>query len=97
MPDEPVTTGELARRMERGFADLKEDVHELASRLDSKVANEVFQLQIAALTQRQAALEAKRDSDARTADNRRWMVYMSLLAAALSFVATLYFASRGSP
>lgn len=102
MPDDPVTLGELGRRMERGFADLQEDVHELAGRLDSKVANEVFALQIAAVLAKiqavesaQQTLEADRKADAKRQDDRRWQVYLALLGSALAFVATLYFALRG--
>ena len=44
MGDEP-TNGELARRLDAGFDDLKEDMRDLAGRLDTKVDVNVLELQ----------------------------------------------------
>lgn len=45
MSDEP-TNGELARRIDSGFSDLKEDVRAVTARLDSKVDNSYLTLQL---------------------------------------------------
>lgn len=44
MADEP-TLGEIKRRVEMGFSDLKEDLRELGHRLDSKVSMERYTLE----------------------------------------------------
>lgn len=70
MSDDP-TNGELARRIDSGFGDLKEDMRTLAARLDSKVDNSYLTLQLAmyeertnAIALRVAAVEEARDREA---------------------------------
>lgn len=74
MPDEP-TLGELQRRMEQGFADIKEDVREYNVRLDRKVDMEIYNLRHEALMTRVTTLEALREKDAqKLVDTRRWLI-----------------------
>lgn len=74
MPDEP-TLGELQRRMELGFTDLKEDVREFNVRLDSKVDMQIYNFRHEALIARVTALEALREKDAeKIVATRRWLV-----------------------
>lgn len=74
MPDEP-TLGEVVRRFEDRFADVRDDIQQLAARLDSKVSQEVYNLRHEALTTRVAALETLREKDVeRVAATRRWLV-----------------------
>jgi hypothetical protein len=74
MPDEP-TLGELQRRMEQAFLDLKEDVREFNVRLDRKVDMEIYNLRHEALLARVTALEALREKDAeKIVATRRWLV-----------------------
>ncbi|MFD7922558.1 hypothetical protein ACFV3R_25440 [Streptomyces sp. NPDC059740] len=63
MSDEP-TLGEVVRRLEAVHADLKDDMRELASRLDGKVSADVLRLEqagqdaaVSTLAQRVKALE----------------------------------------
>lgn len=55
MSDEP-TNGELARRLDAGFVDLKEDMRTLASRLDTKVDATFLELQQRTQDERHEAL-----------------------------------------
>ncbi|MFF7476693.1 hypothetical protein [Streptomyces sp. NPDC008092] len=58
MGDEP-TNGELARRLDAGFDDLKEDMRTLAARLDTKVDASLLALQQQAQDDRHQALETR--------------------------------------
>ncbi|MFE9812396.1 hypothetical protein [Streptomyces sp. NPDC005548] len=58
MADEP-TNGELARRLDAGFDDLKEDMRTLAGRLDTKVDANLLALQQQAQDDRAAAVTAR--------------------------------------
>jgi len=84
VPDEP-TLSEIGRRLEAVHQDLKEDLRDVAGRLDGKVSNEVFKLEQAAqdraalaVAERVAAIEAarareaeQREADRREAERRR--------------------------
>jgi cytochrome c-type biogenesis protein CcmH/NrfG len=50
------SSGELARRLEAVHQDLKEDLRDIAGRLDHKVSTEVFKLEQAAQDRAQQAL-----------------------------------------
>jgi hypothetical protein len=72
--DEP-TLGEVQRRMEQGFIDLKDDMRELGVRLDSKVDQKVYDLRHEALASRVTTLETLREKDAeKIVATRRWLV-----------------------
>ena len=74
MGDEP-TNGELARRLDAGFDDLKEDMRTLAARLDTKVDASLLTLQQQAQDERTAAIAtrvtAMEDARAREAQQRQ--------------------------
>lgn len=74
MADEP-TLGEVQRRMEQGFIDLKDDMREIGVRLDSKVDQKVYDLRHEALASRVTTLETLREKDAeKIVATRRWLV-----------------------
>lgn len=84
MGDEP-TNGELARRLDAGFEDLKDDMRALTARLDTKVDSSLLNLQqqaqddrLAAVATRVAAIEGdrareleRRQQEQREMENRR--------------------------
>lgn len=85
MSEEP-SLGEVARRLEVVHQDLKEDLRDLAGRLDSKVSLERYQLEQQARDEafklllervrgieeaRQQAAERRREEEQRLADRRR--------------------------
>jgi hypothetical protein len=70
VPDEP-SNGELARRLEAGFLDLKDDMRDLGKRLDGKVDASYLALQEKAQNEREArrderitAIEQAREKEA---------------------------------
>jgi len=74
MADEP-TLGELQRRMDQRFTDLKEDLVELATRMDRKVDMEIYNFRHEALMARVMTLETLREKDAeKLVATRRWLV-----------------------
>lgn len=74
MSDEP-TNGELARRLDAGFDDLKEDMRAITARLDTKVDASLLTLQQAAQDERTAAIATRvaaiEDARSREADQRQ--------------------------
>jgi len=89
MADEP-TVGEVIRRFDDRFTDLRDDIQQLGRRLDAKVSQDLYNLRHEALTARVKALEDLRAKDAeRLAATRRWLigaVIMPLVAVLLAYV-----------
>lgn len=74
MPDEP-TLGELARRFEDRFGDVRDDIQQLGRRLDEKVDQKVYDLRHEALSARVGTLETLREKDAeKIVATRRWLI-----------------------
>lgn len=96
--DEP-TLGELGRRIDAGFAEVKEDFRVINTRLDGKVDAQVLALQQQAQDERHKALaeqvatisKAREDDAKRLQDTRRWLlgvVIVPLLAVILPLLIT---------
>ena len=102
MADEP-TLGELARRLAAVHADLKEDLGQVAGRLDGKVSSDVFELRLKALERdiatsaaRAAEIEAgQAERDRRRAADRR-LVLTALVAPLLLLLLQVYVSTRGA-
>lgn len=92
MPDEP-TLGEVQRRVEDRFTDLRDDIQQLGRRLDGKVSQDLYDLRHDTLTARVKALEDLREKDAeRLAATRRWLigaVIMPLVAVLLPILMSM--------
>ena len=74
MPNEP-TLGEIQRRVELGFIDLKDDMREFSVRLDGKIDMQIYNLRHEALMARVTTLEAMREKDAeKLVATRRWLI-----------------------
>ena len=74
MPDEP-TLGEVVRRFEDRFTDVRDDIKQLGVLIDSKVSQEVYDLRHEALSARVGTLETLREKDAeRIVATRRWLI-----------------------
>jgi hypothetical protein len=72
--DEP-TLGEVVRRFEDRFTDVREDIQQLGRRMDDKVDQRIYDLRHEALGARVATLETLREKDAeRLVATRRWLV-----------------------
>ncbi|MEU9557965.1 hypothetical protein [Streptomyces fumanus] len=74
MTDEP-TLGEVVRRFEDRFVDLRDDIQQLGRRMDEKVDQRIYDLRHEALGARVTTLETLREKDAeRLVNTRRWVV-----------------------
>jgi len=74
MPDEP-TLGEVVRRFDERFADVREDIQQLGQSLEKKVDQRIYDLRHDALAARVATLETLREKDAeRIVGTRRWLI-----------------------
>lgn len=100
MADEP-TPGELGRRLDDRTAELRQDLADLARRIDSKVSADVYQIQHAATMQEIGVIKAEltaqeveraRDRD-RIATTRRWLIGAVIVPIVAVIVA--YLLSRG--
>ncbi|CAG6392789.1 hypothetical protein NMG29_06710 [Streptomyces cocklensis] len=92
MADEP-TLGEVVRRFEDRFTDLRDDIQQLGRRIDGKVSQDLYDLRHEALSARVKALETMREKDAdRLAATRRWLigvVIVPLVAVLLPILMTM--------
>jgi hypothetical protein len=74
MPDEP-TLGEVVRRFEDRFTDVREDIQQLGLSLEKKVDQRIYDLRHDALAARVATLETLREKDAeKLVATRRWLI-----------------------
>ena len=101
MPDEP-TLGELGRRLDSGITDLRDDIRELAGRLDSKVDQTALGYQQQAQDERHTLLVARvqaiedarvKEAAQRAADRR--LILTALVVPVLLVLLQVYLASRG--
>ncbi len=74
MPEDP-TLGEVVRRFEDRFTDVRDDIHQLGLTLEKKVDERLYNLRHDALTARVIALEALREKDTeKLVATRRWLI-----------------------
>jgi hypothetical protein len=72
--DEP-TLGEVVRRFEDRFADVRDDIQQLGHRLDEKVDARIYDLRHEALTARVSTLETLREKESeKLVATRRWLI-----------------------
>ena len=102
MPDEP-TLGELARRLEDRFGDVRDDIRILGVRLDSRVSMERYQIEQAqrdeafkGLLERVKGIEdeAKQRDRQRAADRR--LIFTGLIVPVLLVLLQVYLSTRGA-
>lgn len=89
MADEP-SLGELGRRLDDRFGEVRQDLADMGRRIDNKVSQDVYQIQHDAVRDRLTALETLRTQDAaRVAGTRRWLigaVIVPIVVVVLAFV-----------
>jgi hypothetical protein len=74
VPDEP-TLGEVVRRFDERFADVREDIQQLGRRMDEKVDQRIYDLRHEALASRVSTLETLREKDTeKLVATRRWLI-----------------------
>lgn len=103
MPDEPITLGELSRRVEDRLTDVRDDIQNLGLRLDSRVSMERYQLEreaqgkeTQALAERIKGLEEAAKEKERQRQSDRRLIFFSLVVPVLLLVVQLYFANKGA-
>jgi hypothetical protein len=96
VPDEP-TLGEVVRRFEDRFTDLRDDIQQLGHRIDGKVSQELYDLRHEALGARVKSLETMREKDAeRLAATRRWLIGAVIVPLVGILLPLIVLLSRGS-
>jgi hypothetical protein len=74
VPDEP-TLGEVVRRFDERFADVREDIQQLGRRMDEKVDQRIYDLRHEAVVSRVSTLETLREKDTeKLVATRRWLI-----------------------
>jgi hypothetical protein len=72
--DEP-TLGEVVRRFDDRFTDIRDDIAQIGRRLDEKVDQRIYDLRHEALASRVATLETLREKDTeKLVATRRWLI-----------------------
>ena len=96
MPDEP-TLGEVVRRFEDRFTDVRDDIKALGDRIDTKVSQEVYDLRHEALASRVTTLETLREKDAeRIVATRRLLICAVVVPLVGILLPVIILLTRGS-
>ncbi|MFI9339953.1 hypothetical protein ACIG0D_01555 [Streptomyces sp. NPDC052773] len=96
MTDEP-TLGEVVRRFEDRFVDLRDDIQQLGRRMDEKVDQRIYDLRHEALGARVATLETLREKDAeRLVTTRRWLIGAVIVPLIGILLPVIILLSRGA-
>ena len=91
------TAEEVNRRLDDKFGELRQDITDLGRRVDGKVSQDVYQVQLTALTNQfadlkaeNAALRAERTRDAeKLAATRRWLIGVVIVPVLAVLLPTL--------
>jgi hypothetical protein len=102
VPDDP-TLGELARRLEDRFGDVRDDIQQLGIRLDSRVSMERYQIEQQQrddahklLLERVKGIEdARKEQDKQRAADRR-LIFSALVVPVLLVLLQVYLSTRGA-
>lgn len=102
MPDDP-TAGELARRLEDRFGDVRDDLHILGARVDSRVSMERYQIETAQRDEAYKQLlervkgieESRREQEKQRAADRR-LIFTGLIVPVLLVLLQVYLSTRGA-
>jgi hypothetical protein len=96
MPDEP-TLGEVVRRFEDRFTDVREDIQQLGLSLEKKVDQRIYDLRHDALAARVATLETLREKDAeKLVATRRWLLGAVLVPLVGILLPVIILLTRGA-
>lgn len=96
MPDEP-TLGEVVRRFDERFADVRDDIQQLGRRMDEKVDQRIYDLRHEALTARVGTLETLREKDnEKLVATRRWLIGAVIVPLVGILLPVIILLARGS-
>ena len=96
MPDEP-TLGEVVRRFDERFADVRDDIQQLGRRMDEKVDQRIYDLRHEALSSRVGILETLREKDTeKLVATRRWLIGAVIVPLVGILLPVIILLTRGS-
>jgi hypothetical protein len=96
VPDEP-TLGEVVRRFDERFADVRDDIQQLGRRMDEKVDQRIYDLRHEALTARVGTLETLREKDnEKLVATRRWLIGAVIVPIVGILLPVIILLTRGS-
>ena len=96
MPDEP-TLGEVVRRFEDRFTDVRDDIHDLGKNLEKKVDQQIYDYRHNALAARVTTLETLREKDAeKLVATRRWLIGAVIVPLVGILLPVIILLMRGS-
>lgn len=96
MPEEP-TLGEVVRRFDERFADVRDDIQQLGRRMDEKVDQRIYDLRHEALTARVGTLETLREKDTeKLVATRRWLIGAVIVPLVGILLPVIILLTRGS-
>ena len=96
MADEP-TLGEVVRRFDDRFTDVRDDIAQIGRRLDEKVDQRIYDLRHEALASRVAALETLREKDTeKLVATRRWLIGAVIVPLVGILLPVIILLTRGS-
>ncbi|MEV4936355.1 hypothetical protein [Streptomyces zaomyceticus] len=96
MTDEP-TLGEVVRRFEDRFTDIRDDIQQLGRRMDEKVDQKVYDLRHEALAARVTTLETIREKDAeKLVATRRWLIGAVVIPLVAVLMPVIILLSQGA-
>ena len=96
MPDEP-TLGEVVRRFEDRFTDVRDDIQALGASLEKKVDQRIYDLRHDALASRVATLETLREKDAeKLVATRRWLIGAVIVPLISVLLPVIIMLTRGA-
>lgn len=97
MHDEP-TLGEVVRRFEDRFVDLRDDIQQIGRRLDEKVDQRIYDLRHEALASRVTTLETLREKDTeKLVATRRWLIGAVIVPLIGILLPVIILLIQGSP
>lgn len=96
MPDEP-TLGEVVRRFEDRFTDVRDDIQMLGQSLEKKVDQRIYDLRHDALAARVATLETLREKDTeKLVATRRWLIGAVIVPLISVLLPVIIMLTRGA-
>lgn len=96
MADEP-TLGEVVRRFEDRFTDVRDDIQQLGQSLEKKVDQRIYDLRHDSLAARVATLETLREKDTeKLVATRRWLIGAVIVPLISVLLPVIIMLTRGA-
>lgn len=96
MTDEPITIGELARRVDDRLADIRDDIKTIGESIERRVSLERYSYESQARDERIKALEDAAKEKERQRQHDRRLIFSALIAPVLMVLLTVYLGAKGA-